>query len=113
MYFGAFDPQAPSPPLRPDLTFAVEFQVSQILLTAEPDSLRRILKDDKLTEALLNELSFAGRVPASEMPKVRQYLEDQRAWLTKAARLILEKHGEGWLQERFLKPSSLPQGVLP
>lgn len=90
MYFQAFGMSDYSS-LHPDLTYIVEHTVSQLLSTADVQALKAALEERRLTDVLLDELSFLGQIPDDVFPQVRDYLIKQEPILAKSAWRIVHE----------------------
>jgi hypothetical protein len=99
MYFQAFR-ESQTSPLDQDLTYIVEQLVSQLLATADVSALQTALQEKRLTDMLVDELSFLGQIPRVHLPQVREYLIEQESTLRRVAqRLIREPANESIRQE--------------
>jgi hypothetical protein len=99
MYFQAFR-EGQKSLLAPDLTYIVEQLVSQLLAAADISALKTALREERLADMLVDELSFLGQIPKVHLPQVREYLIEQEPMLTQSAqRLIREPENESIRQE--------------
>jgi hypothetical protein len=83
MYFQVFGGENWSPLFEDltyeDLTYIVEFLVSEMLANSDVGTLKRMLQEPRIVEMLLTELEFLGQIPRADLPQVRDYLVQEES----------------------------------
>lgn len=102
MYFQAFG--MGYSPLDPEFIYVIEHAVSQLLGAADDRALRVAIEERRLTDMLLDELSFLGQIPDTALPQVREYLIQQEPSLIDCARRLVDEPDNDVIREELCTP---------
>ena len=107
MYFEAFS-RGPRPALPDEVTYTVEYVISQVLTTASPEFLQEVYNKGRLAQALFDELEFLGQVPKVYLPEVKAYLIKEEPALNDAVGHLLRQPNDEFLRQQLCRASGSP-----